>query len=132
MKGPEKERKIGKAAQARKITVKLRQLLYDLLSNDDSILNDGFIVRDTLSVNAELVDALIDTIRQANVAVAQETQIREYTLNCLLRLYQRNSNGHFKKALLEVLEAHKTKLTAGLTANPDRAESIQSELDITE
>ena len=63
LSGPEKEKKIGKAAQARKITIKFRQLLYDLLSNDDSILNDGFLVRDTISENVDLIDALIDTIR---------------------------------------------------------------------
>ena len=63
LKGPEQEKKIGKAAQARKINVKLRQMLYDLLSNDDSILDDGFVIRDTIGANFKLVAALIDTIR---------------------------------------------------------------------
>ena len=132
LKGPEQEKKIGKAAQARKINVKLRQLLFDLLSNDDSILDDGFLVRDKLGANFQLVDALIDTIRQAKITVTQESQLREYTLSCLLRLYQRNPNGPFKYDLLEVLKAHKAKLTDGLTANPERAEAIQTELDQTE
>ena len=46
MKGDEEKKMFGSPAQTRKIRLKLLQLLYDLILNDDSIYNDGFYVRD--------------------------------------------------------------------------------------
>ena len=53
--------------------MKLIQLLYDLVLNDDSIVDDGFYVRDTLGENKELVEYLIGTVRDANIQAWPET-----------------------------------------------------------
>ena len=48
------------------------QLIYDLVLNDDSIIDDGFYVRDTLGNNMKLIDRFIDTIRNARFDVTTE------------------------------------------------------------
>ena len=53
--------------------MKLIQLLYDLVLNDDSIVNDGFYVRDTIGENKELVEYLISTIKNTNIEAWPET-----------------------------------------------------------
>ena len=57
----------GEGVNPRKIKLKLLQLLYDLLVNDDSIINDGFHVRDALGKGKKLrcVEGLLDIIRGA-------------------------------------------------------------------
>ena len=52
----EEKNKLGEGAQVRKIRIKLIQLLYDFATNDDSIIDDGFHVRDTIANNKVLVE----------------------------------------------------------------------------
>ena len=49
----EKERVFGQGTIRRKITTKLLAILNDLVLNDDSIIDDGFVVRDTLTYSGE-------------------------------------------------------------------------------
>ena len=44
----------------RKIKLKLLQILYDLLLNDDSIINDGMHVRNTVGENEQLIRYLVN------------------------------------------------------------------------
>ena len=67
LKGADEEKKYGKPPMARKIRLKLRQVLYDFLNNDDSIVNEGFHVRDKLGKDEKLVKTLIDSISEANI-----------------------------------------------------------------
>ena len=46
VKGKEEKEKYGDANMCGKIRIKLLQLLYDLVLNDDGIINDGCYVRD--------------------------------------------------------------------------------------
>ena len=54
-------------ARVRRFKLKLLQLLYDLVLNDDSILNEGFFVRDTLGANKEFFNFLVDQIKNSDV-----------------------------------------------------------------
>ena len=72
--------KYGEGAESRKIRLKLLNLLYDLILNDDSIINDGFFVRDTVGNDAALVGHLIETISTADVKAPGSPQLREYVL----------------------------------------------------
>ena len=57
----------------RKIKLKLIQILYDLLLNDDSIINDGMYVRYTVGENEKLVKYLIKQVRESDVDCIQES-----------------------------------------------------------
>lgn len=89
--GDEAIARLGQGAVQRKIRMKLLNLLNDLVLNDDNInLEDPFYVRDQVNNDALLVQHLLDIISNANVEAPQEALLREYTLNTLYRLYQRN------------------------------------------
>ena len=45
------------------------QLLLGLLLNDDSLINDGFVVRDTLGKDERLMEYLFNSIAEANLKV---------------------------------------------------------------
>ena len=66
---------------------KLLQLLYDLLLNDESIIDDGFYCRDTVGDESDLKWRLFNLIKEADLQVVQEYQMRDYIFNILYRLY---------------------------------------------
>lgn len=105
LSGDEEAAKLGSGAIQRKIKLKLRILLYDLVLNDDNInQEEPFYVRDAIAKDEALVQHLLDTISNANFEVPQEGQLREYTMNILYRLYQRHTG--MKAAIDEVLAKH--------------------------
>ena len=87
--GTEEEIKFGQGEQLLKIRISLASLLYDLVINDDSIIGQGFFIRDTLAKHQSLVKRLLDSVVDSDLRVSREAQLREYTLNILFRLYQR-------------------------------------------
>merc|ERR1712226_859111 len=62
VKGDEEKEKYGEGAVLRKIKLKLKILLYDLVLNDDNIMQDPFYVRDTLGKDIFLLNHLFDAI----------------------------------------------------------------------
>jgi len=79
---------LGKDAQLRKIRLKILQAVYDLLLNDDSILQENRnIVRETLGKDAQFIERMLDLIKTADFTANPEAQIREYVLNSLFRVY---------------------------------------------
>lgn len=62
VKGDEEKEKYGEGANLRKIKLKLKILLYDVVLNDDNIMDDPFHVRDTLGKDIFLLNHLFDTI----------------------------------------------------------------------
>lgn len=70
--GDEQEQKYGKAAQLRKIRLKLLQLTSDLCLNDDSIYGKGTFVRDFFGKQQAVISHLCATIESADLEVAQE------------------------------------------------------------
>ena len=75
----------------RKIRLKLLQLCYDLILNDDSIFAGGFVVRNYFGKNKEFIKHLLTTLENADLETNQEIQVRDYTLNILYRLYNRST-----------------------------------------
>lgn len=131
MQGGEETEKYGQGAVCRKIKLKLRILLYDLVLNDDNIKQDEpFHVRDTIINDEPLLQHLLDTIQFANLQTPQEGQLREYTMMTLYRVYQRKPD--LKDRIGEVLEKHITNVTAAINTMPDRAESLQDELQLVQ
>jgi len=72
LKGDEEKEKYGQGANLRKIKLKLKILLYDIVLNDDNIMDDPFYVRDTLGKDIFLLNHLFDTIQSANFESPQE------------------------------------------------------------
>jgi len=62
VKGDEEKEKYGEGAVLRKIKLKLKILLYDLVLNDDNIMQDPFYVRDALGKDIFLLNHLFDAI----------------------------------------------------------------------
>jgi len=62
VKGDEEKEKYGQGATLRKLKLKLKILLYDVVLNDDNIMDDPFYVRDTLGKDIFLLNHLFDTI----------------------------------------------------------------------
>jgi len=62
VKGDEEKERYGEGAVLRKIKLKLKILLYDLVLNDDNIMQDPFHVRDTLGKDIFLLNHLFDAI----------------------------------------------------------------------
>jgi len=73
----------------RKVRHKLIQLLNDFVINDDSIINDGYHVRDARCEDDGVLDYLFETIVNADLEMKQDAQFREHVLTVLYRLYQR-------------------------------------------
>jgi len=69
---------------------KMFQFIYDLVLNDDSILNDGFFVRDTLANNKPLIKFMLNMLLESDLNLAVESSIRSYILNILFRVYQKH------------------------------------------
>ena len=59
MQSEEEKLKFGTEDQVRKIRLKLIQLIFDLVNNDDSIINDGFYVRETMGRDRNLMRRLL-------------------------------------------------------------------------
>jgi len=66
VKGEEEKLKYGQGATLRKIKLKLKILLNDIILNDDYIMEDPFYVRDTLGKDTNLLNHLFETIQGAN------------------------------------------------------------------
>jgi len=62
-------------------------ILNDLTTNDDSILDDGFLVRDTIASDDVLTEYLLKAIRLPNIKEARESKVREYILAILYRVF---------------------------------------------
>ena len=87
LKGEEEEEMYYKGTQLRKIRHKLIQLLQDFVINDDSIIDDGFHVRDTLCEDEGVLNYLFETIANADLSIKQDAEFRKYILIILYRLY---------------------------------------------
>ena len=72
LKGEAEKEAFGQAAQLRKIRLKLIQLLYDFVLNDDSIINDGFYVRGFMCNHQEIIPRIIKILQDSSLEVAQE------------------------------------------------------------
>jgi len=66
----------GDDSQLRKIKILLLQILNDLTTNDDSIINDGFHVRDFLANDHYLQERLLDIIKSADLSVGEDVALR--------------------------------------------------------
>lgn len=86
---PSEEEKalFGTGALPRKIRLKLLQLIYDFVNNDDSIINDGYHVRRVYGADKKLIARILDAIKNFNIESNQELQLREHTLTTLYRIY---------------------------------------------
>jgi len=68
LKGDDEKQKYGEGATLRKIKLKLKILLYDLVLNDDSIMTENpFHVRDTIGNDVPLLNCLLESIQTANL-----------------------------------------------------------------
>ena len=88
--------------------MKLVQLIQDLTLNDDSIVDDGFTVRDIIASDQLVIAYLIDLVKNANLKQGQETAQRHQALYILRRVYQRKPE--LGTVLVSPLEAHIKKL----------------------
>ena len=113
-----------------KIKSKLTQLLNVLVVNDESIINDGRYVRDSINHNEKLLQSFFDTLENANFNVNQEAAIREYTLNILYRVFQTN---HDLAVRIQIsIVDHVKKIKEALNTFPEREESLRNEMKIAE
>ena len=103
-------------------------ILNDLTTNDDSILDDGFLVRDTIASDDVLMEYLLKAIRLPNIKEAKETKVREYILAILYRVFQRHPE--LKEKVSEVVGAHIKRLELGINLYKDRAESLKHEHEL--
>ena len=94
--------------------------------NDDSIINDGFYVRDSLSNDGKLQTRLIDLIRNADFADGQSFTLREYVLFVLLRVSQRDAA--FKNTIDQDMNNHLKALDAALTKFPEKKDRLDGEI----
>ena len=62
-------------------------ILSDLATNDDSILDDGFLVRDTIANDEKLMDYFFPAIKAPTIKEVKELKVREYILAILFRVY---------------------------------------------
>ena len=77
-----------------------------MVNADDSLVNDGFYVRDYLIKNKNLLPSLTRDIENADVKIKDETNLRMYILEILYRCNQRTKEG----AITFICEAHKDRL----------------------
>ena len=120
----------GNAAEARKIRIKLTALLHDLLLNDDGIIGDGFHVRDTFAKDPAMISALLLIVQGSDIKKANEDQFRNYTLNCLFRINQREMI--LKTRLKNILNGHLTKLKEAIATIPERVDALQAEVELVQ
>jgi len=86
--GEEEKEKYGQGPILKKLKLKLKILLYDLVLNDDSIMPENpYYVRDEILKDEKLMNNLFTVISNANFDTPQDYQHREYTLRILYRLY---------------------------------------------
>ena len=73
--------------------MKLIQLIYDLVLNDDGIFPaERFFARHKFANNETFILKLLELVKTANLSVANEFQMRGYILNVLYRCYQYKSS----------------------------------------
>ena len=83
------EVKDANGALDRKIKLKIHQLIYDCVLNDDSLLYDGYYVRDSLAANLPFIESLLAAIITSKIKFVWNAQSREYILNILRRVHHR-------------------------------------------
>ena len=78
MEGEEEKELYGTGATLKKLKLKAKILLYDLLLSDDSIEFNGnkYYIRNTLSKDKKLLKNLFDTIKNSDLNIAPEYQLR--------------------------------------------------------
>ena len=106
--------------------IKLLQLLYDLLNNDDSILGHGYRERDELSAQEKLIDKLLEYFKDADLSLGMDYQVRDYCLSCLYRLYFRRVKSLHSK-IRKTLRPHRKALVA-MQNDPQRGGQIETEI----
>lgn len=105
-------------------------MLYDLVINDESIINDGFFVRDSISNDNKLLTRLVELIKEAELTTPNSSQLRDYILSILLRVSQRDAA--FQESIDEVMKKHIELLTAGLLKHPQKKDLLEGEIKLTE
>ena len=103
----------------------------DLVQNDDSIIENGFFVRDILGKNTAIVNLLIKYIEgvdfdDASIFQQQHNFSRLYALDILGRIYARTPS--IKKEIERLGPSHEEKLKQAKAAKPNKAEIIDDEL----
>jgi hypothetical protein len=103
----------------------------DLVQNDDSIIENGFFVRDILGKNTAIVKLLIDYIwnvdfNDNSIFQQQHNFSRVYALDTLGRIYARTPS--IKKDIERLGPSHENKLKQARAAKPNKAEIIDDEL----
>ena len=66
----EDEKWYGEKMQKRKIITKLLQICYDLTLNDDSIVKNGYVVRDFFANSIRLMTKLLGIISKADLSMS--------------------------------------------------------------
>jgi len=127
VKGDEEKEKYGEGATLKKIKLKLKILLYDVVLNDDNIMDDPFYVRDALGKDIFLLNHLFDAIQSANFDSPQEDQLRDYTLKILYRIYQRKPD--LKDMIDKVIGQHIENMKKLMASSSEKAEDLKEELE---
>lgn len=103
----------------------------DLVQNDDSIIENGFFVRDILGKNTAIVNLLVKYIAHVDfsdntIFQQQHNFSRVYALDILGRIYARTPS--IKNEIERLGPSHKEKLEQAKAAKPNKAEIIDDEL----
>ena len=103
----------------------------DLVQNDDSIIENGFFVRDILGKNTAIVSLLVKYIENVNfednsIFLQHHNYSRVYALDILGRIYARTPS--IKKEIDLLGPAHEKKLMQAKDASPNKSEIIDDEL----
>merc|ERR1712176_1734194 len=120
--------KYGEGPQAHKIRMKLFQLLNDLVLNDDSIINDGLYVRQTIAKDEKLMNHMLQTLESADLEAHHAFQIREQVYSILYRINQ------IKPDISDVIEdavwKHCQELEVAAKADEDKKEQLMNEFSL--
>ena len=112
----------GVVVQARKIRLKLLSTLHDLVSNDESILNDGFYVRNFIINDGKLLKSLLDVLDEKSLNIPLEGLLRVITLRILESVCQVKSASVIE--IKEVIQAHADRIESICT----KSEALNEEL----
>ena len=78
------------------------------MTNDDSIANEGYQVRNFMSNDHYLQERLLDVISCADLSVPQDKTLRELVNKILYRVYQVDQD--LKPLFEEVYQKHESKI----------------------
>ena len=87
-----------------------------------------YLVRDTIAQDKNLIDFMFNFFDAPDIKNGKEQKVREYILNILFRVYQRHPE--LKDRVQQVIGAYQKKVEAAMKEFPDRAGSLQNELDL--